>query len=390
MFRFIFSFLLLSVCVVPALSLAAKPIEVAAWVPYWRTATGTAVALQKLDILSEISPFNYTVRKDGTLRDNWSTSTVPWATLVATARAQNTKIIPSVMMADGPTIHALLKDPKKRAAHINAIVAVVTENDFDGIDIDYEAKLAETKPFFSLFLKELYKKMGKKLVSCTIEARTPATSRFNKIPKDLTFANDYAVIAKNCDRVRLMTYDQGAIDLRLNEQARGPYVPVADPRWVKKVVELAALSIPKNKIVIGAATYGYEYEVTQLTEGYRYKRQWSFNPGYATQMAQLFNAVPTRNEAGEMSLTYYPTSTVLVSGAVQDPLTQNGSTTPAVISTGMGVSTSTPFRMLWWSDAQAVADKVKLAQDLGVRGVALFKIDGGEDPMLYNYLPKKK
>jgi hypothetical protein len=48
----------------------------------------------------------------------------------------------------------------------------------------------------------------------------------------------------------------------------------------------------------------------------------------------------------------------------------------------------TAFRYLVWSDAQAIKDKVDLAKRLGVRGVAIFKIDGGEDPGLWNVLPK--
>jgi spore germination protein YaaH len=39
---------------------------------------------------------------------------------------------------------------------------------------------------------------------------------------------------------------------------------------------------------------------------------------------------------------------------------------------------------VWWSDAQAAADKVKLARELGLRGVSFFKIDGGEDMGIWN------
>ena len=39
-----------------------------------------------------------------------------------------------------------------------------------------------------------------------------------------------------------------------------------------------------------------------------------------------------------------------------------------------------------WSDAQAIKSKIDLAKKLGVRGVAIFKIDGGEDPAMWEIL----
>jgi spore germination protein YaaH len=44
-------------------------------------------------------------------------------------------------------------------------------------------------------------------------------------------------------------------------------------------------------------------------------------------------------------------------------------------------------RIVWWSDAGAIGDKIRLAKELGVRGIALFKLDGGEDPALWDILP---
>jgi spore germination protein YaaH len=39
-----------------------------------------------------------------------------------------------------------------------------------------------------------------------------------------------------------------------------------------------------------------------------------------------------------------------------------------------------------WSDATAIATKVKLAKTLGLKGVAIFKVDGMGDPALWNTL----
>lgn len=372
------------------------PIEVYGWIPYWRTATGTADALVHLSTFTQISPFGFTMKKDGTLFDAAKLTEEPWLSFIAEAKKKKVKVIPTVMWSDGATIHAILSNTKKRIALEDEIAKMVKDRGYDGIDIDFEGKLAETKPYYALFLKGLYQRMGKKWVYCTIEARTPLSSRYDTIPKDIQYANDFVAINKYCDRVNIMAYDQGTIDLRLNEANSGPYIPVADPQWVEKSVREAMKTIAKNKIMIGVATYGYEYEFRPLAEsGYRYDMQWAFNPRYATELAQSLGITPMRNSAGELSFSYIPTSTAPVvppSVSVDSSLTNNiPSATTSFSEFGVPLApTSTPIvvrqNILWWSDATAIADKVALARKLGVRGVAVFKIDGGEDPNIWNVL----
>lgn len=353
---------------------ALAPLEVSGWIPYWRMATGTADVLPHLSQFTTVMPFGYIVQNDGSLYDafrlNATSSTSTGNILRTAAKAAKVKIVPTVMWSNGAAISEILSSTSRRIALEDAITALAKENDFDGIDIDFENKSAETRPYFSLFLKGLYARMGKKLVYCSIEPRTPPSSAFDVLPEKLDYANDYVAINKYCDRVQIMTYDQGAGDLRLNSAANSkPYIPVADPKWVEKVISLAAKNIAKNKLMIGVATYGYEYDLVPLQEGYRYEINWAFNPRYATDLARELNLTPTRNIAGEMSFVYQATSTQALAG--------------------VAAAISPPLHIAWWSDAQAIADKVALARKLGVRGVAVFKLDGGEDQGLWDILPKR-
>lgn len=365
---------------------ASNKLEVAGWVPYWRVATGTADAIEHMEAFTEISPLLFEVKKDGTLIDHVRAASSSWATLFSAAKSKKVRVMPTITWSDGDAIDAVLRDPLKRKAHIAAIMNVVETYGADGIDIDYERKMAETKPFFTLFLKELYRSMGKKFVTCSIEARTPLESRFVKIPKDIAYANDFAALNKYCDRVRIMAYDQGSIDLELNKAGTGMYQPIADVAWVKKVVNLAAKEIAKKKIIIGIPTYGREYLVTPrgLT-GYTYDTLWTFDRNYAHDVAHQYQATLVRNRAGELSFTYQPSST---SSLASELLTeQNTATMGTTTATGIASTTERSVHLLWWSDAVAFADKVKLARELGVRGVAIFKIDGGEDPAIWKFLP---
>ena len=370
------------------------PIEIAGWVPYWRTATGTADAIIHMDAFKEISPFGYAVKNDGTLLDQMHLDDAPWQSLIASARSKKVKIIPTVMWGNTNAIHNVLKSPKLRKAHIAGIVKEVKDREWDGIDIDYEAKKADTKQYFSIFLRDLYKAMGKKFVSCTVEARTPLADRFVKIPKDIRFANDFAAINQYCDRVRIMAYDQGTIDLKLNKAAEGWYMPIGDPAWVEKVVRLAMKTIAKKKIFIGVATYGYESEVSPYGKGFAYDILWSFNPRYATELAAQLGIAPTRNAAGELSFAYSPATTtaastpdeIASSSAVAPEAVNGAATSSPMATTSVAAAAATTTRLVWWSDSSAIHDKVALARKLGVRGIAIFKIDGGENPAMWGAL----
>lgn len=43
------------------------PLEIAGWIPFWRKERGAADALAHPDAFTEISPFAYTIKKDGML-----------------------------------------------------------------------------------------------------------------------------------------------------------------------------------------------------------------------------------------------------------------------------------------------------------------------------------
>ncbi|OGZ04748.1 MAG: hypothetical protein A2648_02815 [Candidatus Lloydbacteria bacterium RIFCSPHIGHO2_01_FULL_41_20] len=367
------------------LTSAPKPkLEVSGWIPYWRKATGTADALLHIDAFTEINPFGYTVKNDGTLADTAKMDEEPWTTLITEAKKRKIRIIPTVMWSSTEAIHRILSNQKTRIALEDEITALVKARGFDGIDIDFEGKKAETKNYYSTFLKGLYQRMGNKWVMCTIEARTPLDSRYDTIPKDIRYANDFVAINKYCDRVRIMTYDQGTIDVKLNRARAAPYIPVADPAWVEKVITLTMQTIPKSKLSIGIATYGYEYKVTKLSEyGYRYDMEWALNPRYGIDLAASLGVTPVRNASNEIGFMYKPTTTMETSMEIN--VTTNAPTS-IVVETKPGVDIKNPINIVWWSDAIAIKDKVELAKKLGVRGVAIFKIDGGGDPAMWDVL----
>ncbi|MEN9390398.1 MAG: hypothetical protein RLZZ283_498, partial [Candidatus Parcubacteria bacterium] len=232
--RILFVPILFLTVLVPGVAFAAQ-LEVSGWIPYWGAATGTVDVSQHFDQLTEVNPFGYSVKSNGTLVDTFGVERGVWPAFMAEAKKKKVRVIPTVMWSDGEAIHKILSNTEKRRALATEIADLVKKKGYDGIDINFEGKQARTKEYFSLFLKGLYTKMGNKWVMCSIEARTPLDSRYLGTPpaSATQYANDHVQIGKYCDRVRIMAYDQGTADLRLNSTRSAPYVAVADAAWVE-------------------------------------------------------------------------------------------------------------------------------------------------------------
>lgn len=340
------------------------------WIPYWREEQGVESAIARIDQLEEVNPFIYTVKKDGTLFNNVDLNDSHWKALQKAAEENGVAYIPTIMWYGKEPIFKILSDEEARKRHIQSIVMEIFRYGFDGIDIDYEGKSAETRLYFSLFLKELRDAIGydRELV-CTIESRMPVEDRYAPsatIPTFIEYSNDFSQINQYCDRVRIMAYDQGRADQTLIREREHPYTPVSDVAWVEKVMRVAAEEIDPSKLSIGVATYGYEYDMFLQNGIMRYSRLWSFNQGYATKTAETVGIEPTRGVSGEMQLVF--------------PASDSPEEIPLPNAT----------RVLVWSDGEAVDDKIGLAHTLGLHGIAIFKIDGGEDVILWDRLSARE
>ncbi|MFA6253656.1 MAG: glycosyl hydrolase family 18 protein [Candidatus Paceibacterota bacterium] len=348
--------LVLVVIFLPLVS-QAKALEFSAWVPYWKKAAAVSETQTNLAKLATIMPFSYEVKTDGTVWDPMKITKDPWPALLASARAKNVKIIPSILWTNGTAIQKVLSTQKSRLAHVKQISDIVKNNNWSGIDIDYESKTVGSFNTFAAFIRDLSISLhkDKKLLSCTIEPRLPPTSRFAKVPEEIQYANDYVKLNQYCDEVRIMAYDQMTADILLNKRKKslGYYAPVADIDFVKKVVAYASHQIKPSKIVIGVASYGYAYQIIDKGTYYDYKKLSALSYKTFYDLAKSTGSTPTRNTAGELSFVYH----------------KEGQTRFATLS-----------------DSVAIASKIKLAKNLGLKGVALFKVDGEGDPNLWKVI----
>lgn len=378
------------VSAVPSIA-SAQDLEVSGWIPYW-TSSAPREAQKRLDQVHMIHPFGYSIKSDGALLDNMEITKGSWKRLISRARRDGVLVVPTITTANGPLVHVLLANDRYRKEHIEEIAKLVEDHNFDGIDINYEGKLSLTHDVFATFLTELGEALDDKILSCTVEARTPPSSLYRTIPATIAYANDYETIADVCDRVNIMAYDQQRADIAENDANKGaPYIPVSDVDWVRKVLDITLDTIPADKVVLGIPSYGHEYEVLVTPQQYaEYRRVSAYNiPSIENKMDDK-NATAGRASSGELAFTY-------LGLGKQSPQHIAGYTIPrntpkhleaAARSLAYTNATGQPsvFNYVTWSDAEAMKDKIDLAQEFGLRGVVFFKIDGQEDEDVWEEL----
>jgi len=366
---------------------APTPLKYGVWLPYWTSQSGAQNISQNLDELDEVSPFSYEVGSGYSLVDDLNIGNGSWTPWFSAVKELGIKIIPTIAWFDGNGIYNMLSSTSTRQAEENRIAALVKAQKFDGIDIDFESMTEDTQPYYSLFIEGLAMRLHpqKELLTCTVLARTPPADLYQTIPSDIVYPEDYSMLNKNCDEVRIMAYDQDTVNLTLDaSKGNGNlYAPVVDPDWVKQVLTEVLPYINPKKVMLGVPTYGYEYEVSWASGITNYQRIRAFDYMDAMDRADSLDLTPTRNNADELSFTY--TSSTYIQAAPINNTDVISPLEPAVLATPPPANATTTF-FVSFPDSQSILDEINIAKADGLRGVMLFKADGDIDPLTWQYM----
>ena len=342
------------------------------WLPYYSMKTYLPAVLSNADLIKEIMPFWYTLKYDGKTKkavvtDVYKTAnpSVPITEPLAALRNAGMTIIPTISDGTDKLVLAnLLAKPVSRKQVIDAIVATVASQNYDGIDLDFEGfafidpntTWKTTTPNWVLFVKELSAALHaqKKILSIT----TPYL--FN--PADAQkgyYVYAWAQIAPFIDRLRIMTYDYST-------SRPGPIGPVA---WTEKTVKYAISIMPASKVYLGLPGYGKDW-VTKV-EGVcpsnlakiitPSAKAGTFLMRDAASIAATYGAVPTYNETfAEVTFSYKREYTG---------------------QTSSGLSTTcTASRTAWHQNAQSFSVRAQLVAKYQLGGAAQWVI-GQEEPL---------
>src|SRR6202171_994229 len=134
---------------------------------------------------------------------------------------------------------AMLKNPAARHHLSQQAVQYILQSHFAGLVVDFEEIPKQSQKDFSQFIAELAVELHNsnlKLMVCL-----PAAD----------WAYDYAGIGKSVDAVILMNYDQ-----HWRTSAPGP---IAAQDWFVKNIEAITKLVPPGKLVMGIASYAYDW-----------------------------------------------------------------------------------------------------------------------------------
>jgi spore germination protein YaaH len=300
----------------------------------------------------EISAFSYTVEANGTLTAN---NPVNDAVLVDFARANDIRVIPTVSSTwDSRNILAMLKDPKLRARHIEAIMKIARSPLIDGIDIDYENLPPEMRQPFTDFIYELSTALHaeNKILSVTVPARVR-----NDDGCQLCAFADYANLGRAADQIRIMAYEYHG-----KTGGPGPNAPIW---WIRQVTDYAITQVPREKIILGIHLYGYDWggkETPALWWADVQARQAKYG-GIARYVAS-----DERGAVGETMLQY----NVIVSPRCPPDFYDCA---PYTIEK----------HTVWYVDANYVKLAWQIVNDYGLGGMVMWR-PGGEDPAMWEFL----
>lgn len=209
-----------------------------AWIGQDTYAAGVATYLAHADELGAIHPKWYELMDGGAIR---AFPNAGDPVLVDAAAAHRTLLMPMIDVRKVATLRAMLGDPATRSGHVAALVSLVIEHGYDGLDIDYEHLwTAADRPGYEAFVTELAADLhaaGKQLSIAAPGMTGPAKQA----------AYDYAFLAATADTIHIMGYD-----FHTSGTHPGPVAPLG---WVQTLVAYAA-SIAPDHFILALPNYG--------------------------------------------------------------------------------------------------------------------------------------
>jgi spore germination protein YaaH len=294
-----------------------------AWIGADTFAAGKAAFLANPRWFDAIHPVWFTLTPDGTPR---ALPIADDADLLAAARAHGVKVIPLV---DGNTdsyMRAAMATPASIAAHAQTLATLAQQHGYDGLELDYEHLwLASDRAPYAALVAAVANLLHAQNMVLTLAV--PAL--FVENPQS---GYDYVALQQSADVLHLMGYDFHFLG--------GDHLgPIAPKGWIRDVVTYVQSLGAPQRYSLGVANYG-------------------IGTGWYTS---------AKDAAARCSGGSYSSQTDHMTVC---PLGHQ--------EAGLAPHCDTAQGAVWFEDAASVGEKVALAREHGLGGVAYYTL--GDEP----------
>lgn len=232
--------------------------------------------------------------------------------------------------------HSIIANPTNRGNFINNLLKALHDNNYGGVNIDFENVLSGDTSYFTQFMKEIYTALSP-TYTVNVDVCGKTADYESGYPAHQAF--DYKQIANYADQVIIMAYDY-------NPGTPGAIGPID---WIKKCMDYAVTEMPKEKIVLGLAAYG---------------RDWY----YSTTDSKYYETAIDTNKIQALETKYNVQATL-------DEGTQCEHFMYRDTSTGY-------IHYVWFEDAQSIASKLDIVNSQNLGGISVWTMEGVDNPYM--------
>ena len=280
----------------------------------------------------------------------------PQPVVLQAAKQAHVTLIPLFALMNHEKIHMLIGDQKAQDEMNRAFVRECRENGYDGVNLDIEDVMWTDRDGLSALVKKTADVLHSNHLQVQIDVVPnypghAGETAFGKwIFEEWRGSYDLKALAESVDLICLMTYDQ-------NTHWTTPG-PVGGWIWTKENLDYALKVVPKNKLSLGIALYGYHW--------------FTGDPG-------LNKEVKTPNPTAEFISE--PNAIFLRDTYAGKPQWDDEEHTPWFY-----ITRDQMREWVFYTDMRAYMDRYDLAKQDGIEGVCSWVL-GEEDPAIWDALP---
>lgn len=306
------------------------------------------------DKIDVISPTWYQVDENGLV------SGEPQPVVLKAAKDAHITIIPLFALFNHDKLHTLLGNQEAQDAMIQSLLRECQENGYDGVNLDIEDVMWTDRDGLSALVKKVADALHQQHLQVQIDVVPnapghPGESAFSTwIFAEWRGGYDLKALAQSVDLICLMTYDQST-----RWTVPGP---VDGWLWTNQNLDYALKFVPKNKLSLGIALYGYHW--------------YTGDPGFDANKQRTPH--PTADYISEPDAMF-----------LRDTYGGKTQWDDAEHTPWFYINRDQMREWVFYTDKRAFMDRFDLAQHTGVEGICAWDL-GDEDPSIWPAIPDKR